>query len=71
MHEAVYAGAADSEKGLSIAQSEFHQRRIDRAHKRFLSSVRTLAQIRKLPLPALQVNIGANQVNCIEQRTTC
>jgi hypothetical protein len=48
---------------LTIRQAEFHQRRIDAAHRRFLSAVRTLAQVRKLALPALQVNIGANQVN--------
>jgi hypothetical protein len=32
-------------------------------HARFLSAVRTLAQVRKLAVPALQVNIAKNQVN--------
>jgi hypothetical protein len=48
---------------LTNKQSEFHQRRIDAAHRRFLSAVRTLAQVRKLGIPSIQVNIGQNQVN--------
>ena len=52
-----------SAKDLTVKQAEFHQRRIDAAHRRFLSSLRTLAAVRKLALPAVQVNIGQNQVN--------
>ena len=48
---------------MTLAQADFQYRKIDRAHARFLSAVRTLAQVRKLGLPTLQVNIGANQVN--------
>jgi hypothetical protein len=50
-------------ENLSIRQTEFHQRRIDQAHSRFLSAVKTLASVRKLAVPALQLNIGTNQVN--------
>jgi hypothetical protein len=48
---------------MSILQDDFHQRKIARAHARFLSAVRTLAQVRKLAEPALQLNIAKNQVN--------
>jgi hypothetical protein len=41
----------------------YHQRKIDRAHARLLSAVRTLAQVRKLAVPALQLNIAKKQVN--------
>jgi hypothetical protein len=58
-YETTYAQSRE----LTIRQAEFQQRRIDAAHRRFLSAVRTLAQIRKLALPALQMNIGANQLN--------
>jgi hypothetical protein len=58
-----YETTVTNMRGLTIAQADFHQRKIDRAHARFLSAVRTLAQVRKLGLPTLQVNIGANQVN--------
>jgi hypothetical protein len=37
---------------------------MDRAHRRYLSALRTLALVRKLALPVLQVNIaGKQQVN--------
>ncbi len=52
---------------MTNKQSEFHQRRIDAAHRRFLSAVRTLAQVRKLGIPSIQVNIGQNQVNVAGQ----
>lgn len=50
-------------KDLTLRQAEFHQRRIDAAHRRFLSAVKTLATVRKLALPALQINVAQNQVN--------
>ena len=58
-----YEAGSIGAQGLTIAQAEFQQRRIDKAHARFLSAVRTLAQVRKMGLPALQVNIGTNQRN--------
>jgi hypothetical protein len=61
-YEEMYVGS----ENLSIRQAEFQQRRIDRAHKHYLSALRTLATIRMLALPALQVNIGANQVNTVQ-----
>jgi hypothetical protein len=54
-------------KDLPSRREEFHHRRIDAAHRRYMSSLRTLAQIRKLDLPAVQVNIGGNQVNITGQ----
>jgi hypothetical protein len=53
---------------MSIRQAVFHQGRIDKAHARFLSAIRTLAQVRKLALPTLQLNIARNQVNVSETR---
>ena len=58
-HESVFTNAG----GWPEHQAELQQRKIDRAHARFLSAVRTLAQVRKLAVPALQVNIAKNQVN--------
>jgi hypothetical protein len=62
-YEAAYAGASQSRDGLTIKQAEFHLRRIDRAHRRFLSTLKTLATIRRLALPALQINVASQQVN--------
>jgi hypothetical protein len=53
---------------MSIAQANHHQLKIGRAHGRFLSAVKTLAQVRKLALPALQLNIARNQDNVAETR---
>jgi hypothetical protein len=63
LHEANYASRSTSENGLSIKQADFHLRRIDHAHRRLLSSLKTLAPIRRLALPALQTNLAAQQVN--------
>jgi hypothetical protein len=62
MHEGHYAGTV-SAGGMSLAQSEHAQRRMDRAHRRFLSTVKTLAAVRRLTLPALQINVARQQVN--------
>lgn len=50
-------------KGMSISLSEFKQRKIETAHRRLLSSIKALAQVRKLQLPNVQVNIGEKQIN--------
>ena len=47
---------------VNVQEVELYQRRLDRAHKRYLSAIRTLAQIRKLG-PTVQVNIAEQQVN--------
>jgi len=50
-------------KNLSLEWGDYYQRRMDRAHKRCLSAIKTLATVRKLALPVLQVNIAKKQVN--------
>ncbi len=47
---------------VTVQQVELYQRRLDRSHKRYLSAIRALAQIRKLG-PTVQVNIAEQQVN--------
>jgi hypothetical protein len=55
--EAVYA----NNNGVALAAH--FQKCIDRAHKRHLAAIKTLAQVRKLAVPVLQVNIAKKQVN--------
>ena len=57
-----FAAAALAD-GATINVSEFRQRRQDRAHRRFLAAVKSLAQVRRLLGPSLQVNIAEQQVN--------
>jgi hypothetical protein len=62
LYENAYANAS----GWNISQADLQHRKIDKAHARFLSALRTLAQVRKLALPTLQVNIAKNQINVAE-----
>jgi len=59
--EAIYGHAV--EQGLSIAQHDFHQRRLSLVQSRYLAAIRTLAQVRRLPVPNVQVNIAEQQLN--------
>jgi hypothetical protein len=54
---------AQNETKLTMDQVEFLEGRRDRAHRRYLSAIKTLATVRKLALPVLQVNIAKKQVN--------
>lgn len=47
----------------SIAVLEFWERRLSMAQRRYLSACESLAKIRKMAIPALQLNIGDKQVN--------
>ena len=57
--EAVYA----NKESVSLELGSFYERSISAAQKRYLSAIRALAQIRKLALPVVQVNIARKQVN--------
>jgi hypothetical protein len=58
--DTIYAQRA---KDLTFAQADYFQRRQDRAHRRYLHAIRSLATVRRLLFPAVQVNIGTQQVN--------
>ena len=53
-------------KGGSIPEGEYKQHRIDRSHRRHLSTVKMLATVRKIALP-LQVDITA-EINLPQPR---
>lgn len=55
--------ATKPKAGMSLALGDYLQRQVDRAQARYLAAIRTLAQVRKLGLPDVQVNIGEKQVN--------
>ena len=56
----------DEDAGVSLAQGDFLQRRQDAAHRRLLTACRTLAQVRHLRLPAVQLNVADRQVNIMQ-----
>jgi hypothetical protein len=57
--EQVYA----QKESMALEVGTYYQRSITSAHKRYLSALKTLAQVRKLAVPVLQVNIAKKQVN--------
>jgi hypothetical protein len=50
-------------KELPSKEVEFYQRRQDRATRQYLKALRSLAEVRRLLVPALQINIADRQVN--------
>ena len=54
-----------SKSSMTIAQGSFHQKRLDQTYRRHLSSIRALAQMRKLLKGAsiTQINIAEKQIN--------
>jgi hypothetical protein len=62
LFEALYA---QNMRTLTIPQAEHYQKRLDRAHRRHLSAIRALAQIRKLFKGGAitQINIADKQIN--------
>jgi hypothetical protein len=55
-------GAADSAR-FTGAQAEPYHRRLDRAHRRYLNTIKLLAVVRRLAVPAVQINLARQQVN--------
>jgi hypothetical protein len=50
-------------RDLSLRWADFYQKRMDRAHCRYLPAIKTLATVRRLAVPVLQVNIAKKQFN--------
>lgn len=46
----------------TLRQGDYYQGRQDRAHARFLKATRALATVRRLLVPAVQVNVAEKQI---------
>jgi hypothetical protein len=64
--DALYAQRLNN---ITFSEGEYFQRRQERAHRLYLSAIRTLAQVQRLLVPAVQVNIGAQQLNVANAST--
>ena len=57
-----------TEGNTSIKVADFWERRLSAAQRRYLRATETLARIRRLQLPAVQVNIAEQQVNQVNTK---
>ena len=64
-HQADRDFARQVQSGVSLPLGDYLDRRRDRAHRRYLHAIRSLAQVRRLLGPSLQVNIADQQVNVV------
>ena len=48
---------------LTLMEADYYQKQAERAQRRLLRSIKTLAEVRKLLRPTVQVNIADKQVN--------
>ena len=55
--------AAHRSNDVRLAQHNAYQDWLDRAHRRYVHAIRALAQVRRLLVPVVQVNVGQNQIN--------
>jgi len=64
-----YAETKHAERNLEDApdinwtQDEWHQRRVDRLQRRYLAAIKSLAQVRRLLRPGVQINVAEQQMN--------
>ena len=56
------------EGNFTIPQGAYWEKRVSSAQRRYLRALETLARVRRLRLPAVQVNIAEQQVNQINAR---
>ncbi len=59
--ESLYAQRLAAGGSPTWAGDDGHQRRQERAHRRYLSAIKALAQVRRLLVPMVQVNIAEQQ----------
>jgi hypothetical protein len=59
--DAVYARKLAG--GMSFQEGEYYGRRCEQANRQLLKAIQTLAQVRRLLAPSIQLNVGQNQVN--------
>lgn len=59
-----------SKPGTSWRESQYAERQLERSNRMLLRAVKALAMVRRLELPALQVNIGEKQLNQVNVGAT-
>ena len=57
-------------ESLSLEKSLYYQKVLDRAQKRHLAAIQSLALVRRLQIPPVQVNIADKQMNVVQGAPT-
>ena len=66
LHHVDFWHTAVMEKNTSSPRANYWERRLSAAEHRYLRACESLARIRKLKLPSLQVNIAEKQINVMD-----
>ena len=53
-------------ESMSLEKAVYVQKSLDRAEARYQAAIKSLAVVRRLQIPAVQVNIGEKQINVIQ-----
>ena len=69
LHQTELAYVARMKESASLNSATFHQKSLDRAEARYQAAVKSLATVRRLQIPAVQVNIGEKQINIVQAGT--
>jgi hypothetical protein len=56
------------QEGVTVPVALLFEKRINVIHRRYIASMKALAQVRKLQRPSIQVNVGQKQVNIGEKQ---
>lgn len=64
--EQTYYRGIRQDGGMSLEKSTFFQKALDRAQKRHLAAIQSLALVRRLQIPPVQVNIAEKQMNVVQ-----
>lgn len=63
LQQAEYHYSKQQGESVTLALAEYRERKLTTAQHRFLRACESLARVRRLALPAVQVNIGDKQIN--------
>ncbi len=63
LQQAEYHYSKQQGESVTLALAEYRERKLTTAQHRYLRACESLARVRRLALPAVQVNIGDKQIN--------
>lgn len=69
LHNTEVNYAAKSKGSLRLELAVHLEKSLDRAEQRYQNAVKSLAIVRRLQIPAVQVNIGEKQINIVQAGT--